>query len=58
MGESKDILIRREILDNPDSNTPKIEDMLGCPACRGKGTYPGLDITCRSCGGSGLQRKP
>lgn len=27
-----------------------------CPACRGKGNYPGLDITCRRCNGSGLER--
>lgn len=24
-----------------------------CPDCRGKGTYPGLDITCRTCHGTG-----
>lgn len=27
-----------------------------CRACKGKGTYPGLDITCRSCHGDGMER--
>lgn len=26
-----------------------------CSACRGKGEYPGLDIVCRTCNGSGLE---
>lgn len=27
-----------------------------CLDCRGKGDYPGLDITCRRCNGSGVWR--
>ncbi len=32
-----------------------MSDMM-CKTCRGKGTYAGLDITCRACGGSGIEK--
>ena len=33
-----------------------MKDARMCPDCRGKGNYPGLDITCRACHGSGLEQ--